>query len=199
MRLQPDSPTIYIKRAREMEDEIFEKEFKNCKKSDFDLTINNFTKAIERDTLNYNLYQDRGELYLQREQIYKKKDDFHKACKDIETYLKLYPEDNFDHLAGLSNMFVNISLQQRVQYFSAMIAVLPENEQAYWLICYLLAKAYANNEDSIKALSLYAQMIEKNNKGSAWQLLGYSGRASLYGFQGEYDKALDDYAAIVRL
>jgi tetratricopeptide (TPR) repeat protein len=203
LQLNPNDPIIYDKMGYEIysiiRDNIIDKKKSKNTKEDFDKAIFYYSEAIKHDPLNSDYLERRGELYLYLELRFGGDENFISACKDIEEFLTLCLMENNTQIYTLQHMFDRISRKNKKRYFSKMINDLPYGSDAYWLVYKNLADAFIGEKGSVKALNLYATMIEKNNTGSTWQLFGYTGRAELYEHQGEYDKALNDYAAIIQL
>jgi tetratricopeptide (TPR) repeat protein len=204
LQLNTTDPSIYAENGFEIYNAI-RKNIMNKKGSknsikDFDTAIFYYSEAINRNPSEPGYFERRGELYLCRELRFGGAEYFINACSDIEKFLTISQDQNMTRTETIfCNMFSTISQKNKKRYFSKMINDLPYGSDAYWMVFKNLAEALIDEKGSVRALNLYATMIERNNTGSVWQLFGYAGRSELYIRQKESDKALNDYAAIIQL
>jgi tetratricopeptide (TPR) repeat protein len=116
---------------------------------------------------------------------------------DIITVFSMSTEDNLgQYYKCFNNLFYGYE-NFIEKYCTEIINAVSSEKALYWFAYKRLAEYYCTQKNYNKSLSAYSSMIERNGNGSVFQLLGYSGRASVYKEIEDYDKALDDLHAII--
>ena len=90
-----------------------------------------------------------------------------------------------------------MKILQKKKYLNEILKVFSPDKALYWIALEELADCFCEEKNYKKSISLFTSMIEQNEQGSVFQLLGYYGRAWSYYEMEEYDKTLENYTAII--
>ena len=205
IKLIPDSPLGYIKYADCLKNNLPYIAYMDMKPDkeiiqNIKEAIYNYSKAICLKSSDIEIYHDRAELYLLLYLFNKKEQDKNKSLSDLTKYLVELPiNGDIEHLQIITKSFFHyINKSVKEKYLLDMLKIVSKNTDLYWCIYNELADCYSDQNYFTKANIIFTKMINKKNSGSIWQILGYYGRASVYNKNKKYEKALNDYASIIK-
>ncbi len=147
-------------------------------KGQYEKAISAFTKAIEIDPKNAEVFHSRGTAYNYRGQ-------YDLALLDFSKALEISPADAFVYNDRGVVYALTGQHDRAIADFSKAIEINPKDAEAY----YNRGFAYGEKGEYDKAISDYTKAIEINPKDAE----AYDNRGLAYYRKGDYDKACSDW------
>ena len=158
------------------------------KRSEYDLVIHYFTRAIRAGDLSDKLL---ALVFILRGYAYYKKGQYDRAIDDFSTVIRLKPDD--------ADAFNNrgIAYKKKGQYdraiddYNTAIRLKPD----YTLVFNNRGYAYYKKGQYDRAIDDYTTAIRLKPDDA----YAFNGRGFAYYKRGQYDRAIDDYSTVIRL
>lgn len=155
----------------------------------YDLSLVEYSKAIELDPMNPDRYYGRANFYANQ------KDDFNKALLDFSKAIELEP-NNLKYLYGRGRLFSNKN--EFIDAIKDFEMILDIDSNSIDAINYL-GIIYHNQGDFLKSIDQYSKGISIEIIDSVSASYCYCNRARVYVELNEYNEALDDFSHAIQL
>jgi len=211
IKLKPDSKIGYEGRSRLYEDKLSDldpREYGTTSDERFIRTIkHNYSELIRLDPSNRkHYYARRAEMNVILSQIDCSQTDgmgitsaSDDAISDIGNLMLLYlTNDDYNCINIVDNLLSKMSEYISVESITDIIDRKPSDSVVYLIAQILLAIKYERSDSHEKAIEIYSKVISLMKDGDELQLYCFYNRARIYYRKKKFEKALDDYAMIVK-